>query len=143
MRALLVMVVGLGLGGCCPPIIHGPEVAPPPGAELAIDIVEAEYQEAFGREVAVGIVWVASLDDYEGHGVIGAANDCVELFVVLWAGAAPSDTSMAHEMAHCWAAHIPDSGCDPFSDDSHSEEWLWGASGLVEAVDNRLAGMGL
>jgi hypothetical protein len=136
------------LAGCCPAAIVGEDVEPPPGADEALEMVHAEYTAAFDsprREVSIS--WVASIETGEGPR-LGWSTSCGDIWIAVSDGDAPSDTSLAHEVAHCYASHMPAEGCGGY-DDSHSEVWIWGETaargdgGLVDDIRYLLADAGL
>jgi hypothetical protein len=137
----------IGLIGCCPVAIVGEDVDPPPGADEAIELIHAEYMAAFDsdrREVSIS--WVASIstETPDGRRTLAWSSACDDVWIVANVERAlPSRTSLAHEMAHCYAGHMPESGCGSY-DNSHAETWVWEAeTGLVDATDGDLAALGL
>jgi hypothetical protein len=131
MRLALILVASVG---CCPVAIEGvvgEEVEPPAGAEEAIELIHQEYMAAFDsprREVSV--TWVTSIE-LEGREKLGLAYACDDLWVVF--GEKPSDTALSHEVAHCYAKHVPESGC-LMDSPGHPESWVWGSGGLVSVT---------
>jgi hypothetical protein len=150
---LVFIIVMLGVcvavaSGCCPAAIVGEDVEPPPGADEAIDMIHAEYQAAFDSpRRGVVVNWVASLrssETPEGQRTFAWSSACDDVWIVVNEDRdLPSRTSLAHEIAHCYAGHMPESGCGSY-DNSHAEVWVWEAeTGLVDATDGDLAALGL
>lgn len=139
MRIALAIV----LAGCCPVAIVGEDADPPPGADEAIELIHAEYMAAFDsprREVEV--TWVSHIEprpDSDLDTVLGWSTSCVDIWVAVADGAAPSETHLAHEVAHCYAGHVPRSGCIGSYDNAHAEMWIWGEGQLVARVNAILA----
>jgi hypothetical protein len=128
MRAALLLV----LAGCCPVAIVGEDVDPPPGADEAIELIHAEYMAAFESERReVEVQWVASIDGEDGRGV---SFSCRDIWIAAADSDAPSDTNLAHEVAHCYAGHVPASGCVGHYDNSHTEAWIWGEPGVRPGI---------
>jgi hypothetical protein len=133
------VVVAIGLmGGCCDAIVTSESVDPPPGAAEAQDVAEAMLGAELGEREAF-VTWVTRIS-YDGEMVGGAAISCEDIFVVV-RGEAPSDTTLAHELAHCYVGDVPASGCS-FTASTHAGP-VWEAGGLVDQVNDELASLGL
>lgn len=144
MRWGLIAVVVLG--ACCPTVIVGEEVSAPVDADLAVELIHERYQEAFDSDRrTTAVTWVTRVHN-DGKDQNAASLSCVDVWIVARPNERPSETSLAHEMAHCYAGHVPETGrCPTFweTDTSHSEVWIWGSDGLVNTVKQELSDLGL
>ena len=137
----------LALAGCCPVLIVSGEVDPPEGADEAIELIHDRYSAAFGgTQRTVEVTWVEYIEA-DGEALGGATISCLDIWVAVSPGESPSDTGLAHELAHCYAGHVPDSGRCPFwwetADGRHSEGWIWERGGLVSITRQELSSLGL
>ena len=92
------------------------------------------FAEQFGHQPeSIRIRWTEQLD------VAGTLYGCGAIW--LTPRTAPSGSSLAHELAHCFADHY--SACGLCTDDTHSERWIWGDDGIVQRVNKQLSQAGL
>lgn len=128
------------LSGCCWQGYADIECDPPPRADEAQALVEAAYAARFGWHADAVVRWTREPMEVHGYEADGVSFDCADIWVYRYSDT-PSETSLAHELAHCYAGEI--SHCGLHADNTHSNPAIWGDDGLVARTNAMLADRGL
>lgn len=139
-RRALGLIALLLVVGCCPLDPYDDTTDAPPGADEARRLIELRYTQYFGQARGTTIYWT----DYplSGGENLGEAYGCSQLWIYRNSDL-PSETSLAHEIAHCYAGDVDYCGLFAGHGDSHTDPVIWGESGLVSETNAELAAMGL